>query len=310
VTLLVAASLSRLYGSGRRKHPGLVDCSFAVEPGEIVGLVGPNGAGKTTLLRLLAGDLAPTGGQATVAGHRAGTREARRRTGFAADPPLAPPELSGLEWLTYLASHRAAGGARRVALVRWAIEFGHLAEFAGRRIGEYSRGMAQRLALAAAAMLADAALLLDEVLDGVDPLVARSLRHAIAAYAASGRAVVLASHDLAAVERLATRVLVISRGRIVSDVATAELLRERVAELSLNGGGMSRIEWLLARYPDAVRTGDGIAVPLTRGLVIEELLATCQAERIPLAGSRIRYRALEDLLVAAEEGGARRRCFG
>jgi ABC-2 type transport system ATP-binding protein len=170
--------------------------------------------------------------------------------------------------------------------------------------------MAQRLALAAAAMLADAALLLDEVLDGVDPLVARSLRHAIAAYAASGRAVVLASHDLAAVERLATRVLVISRGRIVSDVATAELLRERVAELSLNGGGMSRIEWLLARYPDAVRTGDGIAVPLTRGLVIEELLATCQAERIPLAGSRIRYRALEDLLVAAEEGGARRRCFG
>ncbi len=304
MSLIACTGVSRVYGSGRRRRTALCDCAFVVEAGEVVGLVGPNGAGKTTLLRLLAGELAPTTGQLTVAGSRAGTPAARRRTGFAPDPPLAPPELTGLEWLTYLASHRSSGAAQRVALVRWAIEFGHLAEFAGRRIGEYSRGMAQRLALTAAAMLAESVLLLDEVLAGVDPLVARSLRHAIAAFAATGRAVMLASHDLAAVERLATRVLVISRGCIISDVATAELLRERVAELSLNGGGLSRIGWLLARYPGAVRTGDGVAIPLTRGLVIEELLATCQAERIPLAGSRIRYRALEDLLVAAEEGGA------
>lgn len=302
MSVIVAANLGRVYRSGHRNCPALSGCSFAVEAGEIVGLVGPRGAGKTTLLRLLAGELRPSGGEVRVAGHRAETREARRRTGFAAHPPLAPAELSGLEWLTYLAGHRAAGGAERVARVRWAIELGQLAEFAGRRIGEYSRAMVQRLALAAAAMMAETLLLLDEVLAGIDPLTARSLRQAVAALAASGRAVLLASHDLATVERLATRVLVISRGRIVRDVATADLLRERVAELSLNGGGLSRIDWLLARYPDAVRTGHGIAVPLTRGLAIEELLAACQAERIPLAGSRIRYRALEDLLLAAEEG--------
>jgi ABC-type multidrug transport system ATPase subunit len=209
--------------------------------------------------------------------------------------------LTGLEWLAYLAGHRAAGGAQRVAMIRWAIEFGRLADFAGRPVGEYSRGMAQRLALTAAAMLAQAVLLLDEVLAGADPLMARSLRHAIAAVAAGGRAVVLASHDLAAVERLATRVLVMSRGRIVSDVGTAELLRERVAELSLNGGGLTRSAWLLDRYPGAVRTGDGVAIPLTKGLTVEGIMAACQAERIPLAGSRVRYRALEDLLVAAEE---------
>lgn len=304
MSLLTAGNLTRAYGSGRRKRLALCRCSFAVEAGEIVGLVGPKGAGKTTLLRLLAGELVPSSGAATVVGHRAGTREARGRTGFAAHPPLAPAELSGVEWLAYLAGHRAASGAERVALVRWAIEVAHLEEFAGRRIGEYSRGMIQQVALAAAAVLAESLLLLDEVLADVDPLMARFLRHSIAALATSGRAVLLASHDLAALERLATRVLVISRGRIVTDVAMADLLRERVAELSLNGGSLGRVDWLLARYPEAVRTGDGVAIPLTRGLAMEELLAVCQAERIPLAGSRIRYRALEDLLVAAEEGGS------
>jgi len=288
---------SRAYGSGSRRRVALDSCTFEAKAGEIVGIVGPNGAGKTTLLRLLAGDLQPTSGTVLVSGLRAGTAEARRLVGFATDPPVAPPELTGLEWLTYLASHRAATPPQRVAAVRWAIEFGQLEQFVGRRIGEYSRGMAQRLALGAAGLLAARVLLLDEVLAGVDPLVAKVLRNAIAAFAAGGRVVLLASHDLGTLERLATRVLVLSRGRVVSDVSTAVLLRERVAELSLNGLALARIEWLLARYPGAQRTGDGVAIPLIRGLTLEEVLAACRAEHIPVAATRVRYRALEDLLV-------------
>lgn len=297
MTLVECRAVSREYGSGARRRVALEGCTFTAERGEIVGVVGPNGAGKTTLLRLLAGEIAPTSGTVTVAGFRGGTAQARRVIGLAEDPPVAPPELTGLEWLTYLASHRASAPPQRVALVRWAIEFGVLAEFAGRRIGEYSRGMAQRLALSAAGLLAGGVLLLDEVLAGVDPIVARSLRGAIASFAASERLVVLASHDLSTLERLATRVLVLSRGRLVSDVSTAALLKERVAELSLNGGALGRIEWLLTRYAGASRTGDGIAIPLTRGLTLEEILATCRTERIPVAATRVRYRALEDLLV-------------
>lgn len=295
------AAVSRVFGSGRRERVALSRCSFQATAGELVGVVGPNGAGKTTLLRLLAGEISPTTGQVTVAGLRAGTAAARRLVGFAQDPPIAPPELTGVEWLTYLASHRASGPHQRTALVRWAIEFGHLAEFSGRRIGEYSRGMAQRLALAAAGTLAGSVLLLDEVLAGVDPLVARALRTSIASFATTNRVVLLASHDLATIERLATRVLVLCGGRLVSDVSTAELLHERMAELALNGGGLGRAEWLLARYPGSTRTGDGVAIPLTRGLTIEEVLATCRAERIPVAATRVRYRALEDLLVEAVE---------
>lgn len=291
--------LSHTYGTGRSARLALADCSFAAAPGEVIGVVGPNGAGKTTLLRLVAGDLALTAGEAFIGGYRVGTRAARRLVGYAPDPPLAPLELTGIEWLTYLASHRAEGPAARLTMVRDAVEIGGLAEFAGRRIAQYSRGMAQRLALAAAAMLGSAALLLDEVLSGVDPLIARDLRGAIAGLAAQGRVVLIASHDLAAVERLATRVLVLWRGRVASDVATGSLLSERVAELSLNGSGLPRAQGLLDRFPGAVRTGEGVAVPLTGGLTIEAVLAACRSERIPVAGSRVRYRALEDVLLAA-----------
>lgn len=304
MTLVHAQAVSKSYG-GRRPRPALDGCAFRVEPGEIVGVIGPNGAGKTTLLRLVAGELRPTSGAMVVAGYRAGTREARRAVGYAPDPPLAPPELSGVEWLGYLASQRAGSTADREERVRWAVEFGDLEAFVGRRIATYSRGMGRRLALAAAAVLAPAVLVLDEVLAGVDPLVHRRLREQIAQHARSGVAVLLASHDLAAVERLATRVLVLWGGRIVGDVATAALARERVLELALNGSALADAGRLLARYPGAVRTGGGVAVPLAGGRSVEGVLAACREERLAVAGSRVRYRALEDLLLAAaRERGA------
>lgn len=292
-------SAGRTFGSGRNACAALAECTFAAAAGEIVGVVGPNGAGKTTLLRVLAGDLALTSGEAFIGGFRAGTRAARRLVGYAPDPPVAPPELSGIEWLTYLASHRASGPAARLTMVRDAVGVGGLEEFAGRQIAVYSRGMAQRLALAAAAMIGCGVLLLDEVLSGVDPLIAHQLRATIAGLATRGRLILVASHDLATIERLATRVLVLWRGRVVTDVATATLLTERVAELSLNGSGLPRVDWLLDRFPGAVRTGEGVAIPLTGGLTIEAVLAACRTERIAVSASRLRYRVLEDVLLAA-----------
>jgi ABC-type multidrug transport system ATPase subunit len=281
----------------------VVECSFGASAGEIIGIVGPNGAGKTTLLRLVAGDLPLSTGEATVDGLPVGTRAARRLVGYAPDPPVIPMELTGVEWLSYLAGQRASSPAGRVAFVRRGIELGGLEEFAGRPVAEYSRGMAQRLGLAAAAMLARRVLLLDEALSGVDPLVARRLRGVVLDVAATGRTVLVASHDLATIERLATRVLVLWRGRVLADVSMAGLLRERMAELSLNGGAIARVKWLLERFRGAFRTGDGVAIPLAGGLTVESILAACRNERIPVAASRVRYRALEDLLVDAVSNG-------
>jgi ABC-2 type transport system ATP-binding protein len=302
VAVLVVQDVTRASRRAKERHLALDGVTMVVDAGEIVGLVGSNGAGKTTLLRLVAGELSPTKGAVFVAGRRAGTRAARRLVGFAPDPPVAPPELTGAEWLRYCASYRAESGGARARAVALAIELGGLGEFAGRRIGTYPRGAMLRLALATAAFGAPPLLALDETLGGVDPLAQIGLRETIARLARGGAAVIVSSHDLGALERLITRVVLLASGRIGADFAIADVLRERVAELVVTGTTIGGLDRVLRRFPAAHRTGSGVHVPLTRGLTIEAVLAACQEERVAVAGSRIRYRALEDALVTAARG--------
>jgi ABC-2 type transport system ATP-binding protein len=299
MSLLVLRSVGRTFGPRCRRRAALVDCGFQADAGEVVGVIGPNGAGKTTLLRLLAGDLRLTSGSIAIAGCPAGTRAARRLVGFAPDPPVAPPQLTGAEWLHVLARHRAPTGAERVRLVGSAIETAELHDVVQRRIANLSRGMAQRLALAAAVICGTRIVVLDETLGGIDPLARRRLREHLLRLAESGRLIVIASHDLSAVERLATRALVLAQGRLRADVPMARLVSERVAELTLSGSGLAGVEKLLQRYPGSLRTGYGVAIPLTSGVTVEQILGTMRHERVAVAGSRVRYRALEDILVAA-----------
>ncbi len=299
MTVLECRRVTRRFRSGRRRTLALNDCSFSAETGEILGVVGPNGAGKTTLLRLIAGELPASSGDLLVAGCRAGTAAARREVGYAADPPSAPLELSGTEWLSYLASHRVGSAHARTRLVTRVVDLAELDAFAGKRIVTYSRGMMQRLALAAAVIGAGSVLVLDETLSGIDPLVQRRLRHQMAAFAATGKLVIVASHDLSTVERVATRVLVLVHGQPAADVATSRLVGERVAELTLTGSALATVDRLLIRFPGAVRTGQGLAVPLFGGLSVEQVLVACRQDRVPIAASRVRYRALEDILVGA-----------
>jgi ABC-type multidrug transport system ATPase subunit len=133
----------------------------------------------------------------------------------------------------------------------------------------------------------------------VDPLVARNLRGQVSALAARKRLIVIASHDLGTLEKIATRVLVMWAGRLAADVSVSALVNERVAELSLSGSGLAETERLVERFPGSERTGEGVAIPLRSGLTVEKVLAVCRSQRIAVASSRTRYRALEDILVSA-----------
>jgi len=293
LSLLEARDMTRRFGALQ----AVAGVSLHLVPGEIVGLVGKNGAGKTTLLRLLAGTLRPDGGSIAVAGHPPGTSPARRLLGFAPDGAVFPPTLTAREVLDYYSRLHAAGPERR-ALVAAALELGALDEVAGGRAASLSRGYVQRLAFAQAALAGRRILLLDETLAGLDPVARRRLCDRLLALAATGVAVLLSSHDLAAVERVAARVLILARGRVVREGATAVLLRDRVLEIVLDAP--PRVP------PPGFRvTAFGLETDLG-DRTVEAVLALCRAHRLAVRASRVRLPSLEDVVLDALDDDAGR----
>jgi ABC-2 type transport system ATP-binding protein len=197
------------------------DLSFEVAPGTITGFVGANGAGKTTTMRMLLGLVTPTAGEALVKGRPyRDLHEPRRQVGAVVDGPGAHP---GHTARTHLGIIATAGRLplRRVGEVLAAVELG---EHAGRRVGGFSTGMRQRLALAGALLGDPDVLILDEPANGLDPPGIIWMRGLLRRLAAEGRAILVSSHLLAELAEVADRVVIIDRGRLVADATLDELL--------------------------------------------------------------------------------------
>lgn len=189
--------------------------SFTVEPGTVTGLLGPNGAGKSTALRILTGMSRPTTGTVTIAGHRY-DRLPRPAlvVGTLLDSDCFHRGRSGLETLR-IACWTSGLPAGRIDEVL--AEVGLSAAEARRRVSGYSLGMRQRLGLAQALLGRPAALVLDEPANGLDPQGQRWLAELLRAQAERGCAVLLSSHQLAEVERIADRLVIIGSGRVIAD---------------------------------------------------------------------------------------------
>ena len=183
----------------------------------ITGLVGPNGAGKSTLFRLLAGQLKADAGTLTLLGHPAwGEGEYRRGVGYCPEHAQLFDWMTGEEFVTTLL--RVDGFSKSEAQVRAtrAIETVDLAEAKRRRLGTYSKGMRQRIKLAQSIAHDPALILLDEPLNGVDPIGRATLTALLRRLQAVGRHVLLSSHVLSEVERLTDRIVMIGNGRAVA----------------------------------------------------------------------------------------------
>jgi ABC-2 type transport system ATP-binding protein len=220
-TVLSAHGLSKRFGE-RVAVDGL---TFAVGAGEIVGLLGPNGAGKTTTLRMLAGIVAPTSGSATVGGGDPAVDPERvhESIGFLTESPGFYERLSAERNLAYFAAFY--DGVDAAAAARRELERMGLADRAKDKVGTFSKGMKQRLALARVLLHAPRILFLDEPTVGLDPEAARDLRELIVSLRKEGAAVLLSTHNLAEAEALCDRIAVI-RTQLVA-VDTPRALRER-----------------------------------------------------------------------------------
>lgn len=200
---------------GFRTAVGPLDLRLA--PGEFTVIFGPNGAGKTTLLRLLAGIARPTRGEVWIAGEQVGEGggEWRRRLGVLSHQSYLYPGLTATENLAFYARLYELDQHRE--RVRQALAGVGLAERAGDRVRDFSRGMQQRLALARTLLHDPSVVFLDEPYSGLDPHAAALLRGVLERLRDAGRTVLLVTHNLSQGLELADRVVVQARGRWLFD---------------------------------------------------------------------------------------------
>ena len=217
VAMIEINGLTRSFGAA-----GISDVGFTCRPGSVTGFLGPNGAGKTTTMRLLCGLDRPDSGTATIDGHPyARLPQPGRRVGVMLDPGAMHRGRTGRETLALAA---AVLGVERSRVPRVLELVGLDATAAAKRVGQYSLGMQQRLALGVALLGEPGILVLDEPANGLDPQGVRWIRRLLREHADRGGTVLLSSHLLREVEVIADHLVIINGGRIVAD-GTPEQLR-------------------------------------------------------------------------------------
>jgi ABC-2 type transport system ATP-binding protein len=211
--VVVSRHLSKWYG----QVSGLNDVSVAIPPG-VTGLLGPNGAGKSTFMKLITGQLAPSTGSVRVLGEPIwGNPALYARIGFCPDQDAFYDRMTGVEWLDALVRLNGfAPDAARAAAMR-ALEVVDLLDAAGKKIGAYSKGMRQRVKLAQAIVHDPELLILDEPLNGMDPVMRRKTIRMIRDWARAGKSVLVSSHILHEIESMTSNILLINNGRILAE---------------------------------------------------------------------------------------------
>jgi ABC-2 type transport system ATP-binding protein len=248
-----AQGLRKVYRSrfGGRAVAALDGLDLRVEPGEVFGLLGPNGAGKTTTVKILLGLTFPTGGSARVLGLPVADPASRRRVGYLPEGHRFPGYLTARQTLEIFGR---MSGMDRAALRRRTgalLERVRLERWADVRVRKFSKGMTQRLGLAAALVHDPEVLLLDEPTDGVDPVGRREIRDLLQEEAARGKAILLNSHLLSEIERTCGRVAVLRNGRVAAQ-GSIESLTAKTSRYRLVATGVD--ERLLAAFRETGAT--------------------------------------------------------
>jgi ABC-2 type transport system ATP-binding protein len=228
------------------------DLSFEVGDAEIFGLLGPNGAGKTTTIRMLAGLIAPTAGSATVNGHTLGEGSQRIRaiTGILTESPGLHEKLTARQNLAFYGRLYGLTGSTLGAAVDRYLGVVDMLEHGDRRVGTFSKGMRQKIAIARALLHEPEVIYLDEPTSGLDPSAAKTVRDFVATLRELGRSIVVCTHNLDEAERLCDRIGII-RGtllRVDSPAALRRHGRNATVRVDLNGarGPESFIETMAA----------------------------------------------------------------
>jgi ABC-2 type transport system ATP-binding protein len=282
--------------------------TFDVFPGEIFGLLGHNGAGKTTTIRLLNGVLGASAGQAQVLGFDPVRQGAalRRQTGVLTENPSLDERLTARENLTIYADlyNMPAGNvAQRVSAL---LERFKLADRADDKVGSYSKGMKQRLALARALLHQPVLLFLDEPTSGLDPVAALEVRELIMELSRKeGRTVVICTHNLVEAQRLCDRVIVLEQGQMLAlgtpSELGAKLIGRQEVEIEVSSDSLTlalnELEGMAAVEPD----GDRLKLSGIGRQQIPERITQLAAAGVRIFSVTTQEPSLEDIYFALHE---------
>jgi ABC-2 type transport system ATP-binding protein len=300
--VLRVQSLAKTYRkpfTGRRVE-AVRGVSFEVRRGEIFGFLGPNGAGKTTTIKMLMGLIAPTGGTMELLGVRAPSPEVMAKVGFLPENPYVYPYLSPREFVTMCGRLSGMRGPALRDRVVQVIERVGIPEAIDRPARALSKGMLQRVGLAAATVHDPELLVLDEPMSGLDPVGRKEVRDLIVEEKQRGRTVFFSSHILGDVEMLCDRVCILRRGEVVVAGLIRELLGagKRRSEITL-GGASAALREALAPMAQATRTVGDLLVMEVEG---DDQVVRAVVEQAFQAGARLesvaaKRETLEDLFV-------------
>jgi ABC-2 type transport system ATP-binding protein len=302
--------------SKRYVHPwtlrvtrGLEDLDLDVRRGEVLGLLGPNGAGKTTTLKLLTGLLKPTRGRAWLLGEPVESTAARRRLGFLPEQPYFYDYLNGLEYLELAAqlSGLTAAAARERAR-HWLGRVG-LGERARLVLRKYSKGMMQRLGLAAALVHDPELLVLDEPMSGLDPFGRRDVRDLIIEQRERGVTVLFSSHILPDVEMVCDRVAILIGGRLTRVATVGELVGDggQAVEIRCRSGALVELPHRWAGQVSRAERGGESVFRLEDEARLSDVLGWLLQAGVEVRAVTPQRPTLEALFMAAAEAERERR---
>ncbi len=230
-SVLVVSNLKKTFRKPftGKKVEAVRGVSFEVRSGEVFGFVGPNGAGKTTCIKMLTGLIFPTAGAATLLGERVPSPHAMARVGFLPENPYVYPYLSPREFVSLCGRLSGMSGKTLAERVEHVIARVGMSEAIDRPVRALSKGMGQRVGLAAALVHDPDLLILDEPMSGLDPVGRKDVRDLILEERARGKTVFFSTHILNDVEMLCDRVCILRRGEVVVSGPLRELLKSESA---------------------------------------------------------------------------------
>jgi ABC-2 type transport system ATP-binding protein len=227
-----------------RSRKGVVDAvrglTFSVEEGEIVGFLGPNGAGKSSTLKALMGFVPPKSGTSRIFGELAGSVESRRQVGYLPEVALYYSYLTPLETLTLYGELQGLGGRSLRKQIEEVLTSLNIAEAMRKQNRTLSKGMLQRVGIAQSLLGAPKLLVLDEVTSGLDPVGRQELRAILKSRQEQGTTLFFSSHELAEVDLLCDRILLVNKGRMIEERRMSDL-KEQLRSFKLSYRGAANL---------------------------------------------------------------------